>query len=128
MEDFICNKNPVVSIAVAIEPSFTHHYMIMVRCFPFYKPLVTLRKNKYNNQWIVRYNKDVTSYLIPTDKSEEEFINSLTAIGIKKNIFMKLLLFNSNEKNIKSKSFYNLPSLIHYLYFLERSLNGLQYK
>jgi len=127
MEDYVTNKNPV-AVAVAIEPCFSHHYMIMVRCFPFYKPLVTLRKNKYNNQWIVRYNKDETSYIIPTDKSEIEFINSLTAIGIKKNIFMKLLLFNSNEKNIKSKSFYNLPSLIRHLYFLERSLNGLQIK
>jgi len=128
MEDYVTNNKNPVAVAVAIEPSFTHHYMIMVRCFPFYKPLVTLRKNKYNNQWIVRYNKDETSYIIPTDKSESEFINSLTAIGIKKNIFMKLLLFNSNEKNIKNKSFYNLPSLIRHLYFLERSLNGLQIK
>jgi len=117
-----------VAVAVAIEPSFSHYYSIMVRCFPFYKPLVTLRKNKYNNQWIVRYNKDETSYIIPTDKSECQFSNSLTAIGIKKNRYMKLLLFNSNEKHIKSKSFYNLPSLIRHLYFLESSLDGLQIK
>jgi len=126
MEDFSTQHK--LTVAVAIEPSFSHHYSIMVRCFPFYKPLVTLRKNKYNNQWIIRYNKDETSYYIPTGKNQNDFCNSLISIGMIKSRYMKLSLYNSNEKIIKSKSFYNLPSLIRFLYFTEMSLDGLQIK
>ena len=123
----IYQKNQPVATAIPI-PCFSHHYTINIRSFPFYchyKPLAILRKNKYNNEWIINFSYDETLYTIPAEKNESQFIDALSSIGFKKNKYIKLLLFNSNDKNIKSKKFSSLSLMVRHLYFLERSLTGL---
>jgi len=130
--DNIYQKNNIQSIATAIPvPCFSHHYTINIRSFPFYcnyKPFARLSKNKYNNVWIINFNDDETLYNIPGNKNEGEFINTLLSIGFKTKNKYKLSLFNTNDKNIKSKKFTTLSGMVRHLYFLERSLTGLTCK
>lgn len=124
----IYKNNPVATATAIPIPCFSHHYTINIRSFPFYchyKPLATFRKNKYDNVWIINFYHDETLYTIPAEKNESQFIDALSSIGFKKNKYIKLSLFNSNDKNIKTKKFSSLSLMVRHLYFLERSLTGL---
>lgn len=126
-KDIYQNANAPTAIAVVIrkDRKFDYFFKIKRRSYFCYKPYIVVERSQHNYIIKIFNNENILS--IAKDKSIEDVVNILNVIGIKNNSIFLCKICN-REKTMSKKRFYNLKSVITFIYKTEEIMENVKLK